>query len=170
MCHARQTAASAPGVCRVPNSVCRGKKLRMKSLLRCDDVFRLRAGLHSREAGGVPTSAQSLDKQHTGNQPLALDHRELLLVGKQIALCCHYVQIANKSPAIAAGGNVQSATRGIDGLLLRMLGLDQHAQSRDFVLPLLERAQDRLTVAGYIRVVACARKLHLRAARSTSET
>src|SRR6266851_2048651 len=107
----------------------KNKSFQRSGTLRRDDVFHFGFDLHSRKAGGIPASSERLDQQHAGNQPLPLDHRELL----------------------------------------RLLGLDQHAQSGDFVLYLLKSAKHRLAVTGDVRVIAGARKLHLSTARPSGE-
>src|SRR5258707_13443625 len=147
----------------------KNKSFQRSGTLRRDDVFHLGFDLHSRKAGGIPASAERLDQQHAGNQPLPLDHRELLLIGEQILLRSDHVQVADQATAITARRNGQRAPRGIHCELLRSLGLDQHAQSGDFVLYLLKSAKHRLAVTGDVRVIAGARKLHLSTARPSGE-
>src|SRR5258707_12004190 len=147
----------------------KNKSFQRSGTLRRDDVFHFGFDLHSRKAGGIPASSERLDQQHAGNQPLPLDHRELLLIGEQILLRSDHVQVADQATAITARRNGQRAPRGIHSELLRSLGLDQHAQSGDFVLYLLKSAKHRLAVTGDVRVIAGARKLHLSTARPSGE-
>src|SRR5436309_6100158 len=94
--------------------------------LRGDDVFEL--GLHpdGGETGGVPAAAEGFDEQDAGDQLLALDDGELLLVVEQILLRVDHIQITHEATGVPAVGDVQSTPSGVDGLLLRLLGLVQN--------------------------------------------
>src|SRR5260370_19623015 len=126
----------------------KNKSFQRSGTLRRDDVFPLGFDLHSRKAGGIPASSERLDQQHAGNQPLPLDHRELLLIGEQILLRGHHIQVADQTSAITARGNIQGAARRIYCLLLRLLGQSHHAHIGDFVPYLFLNAQNRLPVTG----------------------
>ena len=56
------------------------------SKLRRDDVAAMGFDLDDGEAGGVPAAAEGFDEQDAGDEALAVDYGELLLVLQQVLL------------------------------------------------------------------------------------
>src|SRR5262245_57407802 len=89
--------------------------------LRGYNVFEFWFDLNGGETGGIPSAAERFYKENTGNEFLAADDGHLLLVVEQILLGADDVEIADEAAFVAAFCDVQSAARGIHGVLLRFL-------------------------------------------------
>jgi hypothetical protein len=64
-------------------------------------VAELRFDLDSGEAGGIPTTAEGFDEEHSGDKALALDDGRLLLVIEEVLLGADDVKITDKSTGVA---------------------------------------------------------------------
>src|SRR5579871_4519720 len=89
--------------------------------LRSDDVAALGLDLDDGETGGVPAAAEGFDEQDAGDEALAVNDGELLLILQQVLLCGDDIEVVHQAALVAAGGNVEGATRCINGLLLFLL-------------------------------------------------
>ena len=98
-----------------------------------------------------------------------MDYGGLLFVLQQVLLGGDDVEVIDQAALIAAGGNIERAARGVNGLLLFLLRFAEDVERGEFVLHFLKRAEDGLAIVGDAGVPACARVLHLSAARSTGE-
>src|SRR4029077_7244044 len=94
--------------------------------LRSDNVFGVGFDLDGGEAGGVPSATERLYEKDPGDQLLALENGEFLFIAQDILLGGYDVEVTDQASLVAISGNVQAAARGVDGLLLRLIGLIEH--------------------------------------------
>ena len=72
------------------------------------------------EAGSIPTASQGFDEEDGSDQTLTLDYGYLLLVGQEILLRAHNIEIADKAADIPGVGEVELAARSSNGIGLRL--------------------------------------------------
>ena len=70
---------------------------------------------------------------------------------------------------VTAGGNIQCAAGGIDGLLLRADGLIEHRQAGDIVLHFAESVENGIAIRCHTGVVTRFGKLSLRASSTSGK-
>ena len=110
----------------------------IESRLWGNDVFFGGVNFYRGEAGGVPAAAERFDEKDAGDEALAVDHGGLLFVLQQILLRGDDVEIVDQAALVAAGGNVESAASGVNGLLLFLLRFAEDVERGEFVLHFLK--------------------------------
>src|SRR5258708_27156579 len=93
--------------------------------LRCDNVLEPWFDLQGGDARSIPTTAEGFDEENAGDEFLTANDGHLLLVVEQILLGVDDVEIADETAGVAAFGDGKGAARGVDGVLLRVLGFVQ---------------------------------------------
>src|SRR5258706_12091981 len=89
--------------CTIPATLKVGRHL---AFLRRYNVFEPRLHLNRRKTRCIPAAAEGLDEEHTGHQPLAVNHGEFLFIVEQILLCVYDVQVIHEAAGVAAAGDV----------------------------------------------------------------
>ena len=121
------------------------------------------------EAGGVPAAAEGFDQEDAGDEFLALQDGEFLFVAEEILLGGDDVEIADQAAGVAAGGDVESAARSVDGLLLGLIGLIENGEAGERILDFAEGFEHGAAIAGDGGVVIGLRELNLSAACASGE-
>src|SRR5882762_6237476 len=98
-----------------------------------------------------------------------MNYRELLFTVQQILLRVYDIQVTHEAAGVATAGDVQSASRRIDRLLLRLVRLVQHSQAGYVILHFAKSIQNAIAIKRHAGVVARFSKLHLRAPCSARE-
>src|SRR5260221_9123986 len=138
-------------------------------LLRGEDVFGVGLDLDGGKAGGVPAAAQGFDQKDASDELLALEDGEFLFVAEEILLGADDIEIADQAAGVAAGGDIESAARSVDGLLLGLKGLIEHGEAAEIVLNFLKGAENGSAVCGDPGVVIGWGELQLRTTGAAGE-
>ena len=79
------------------------------------------------------------------------------------------VEIADQTTSVTAGGDIESAARSVDGLLLRLIRLIENGEAGKRVLHFAEGFENGAAITRNGGVVIGLRELHLSAARASGE-
>src|SRR5580658_4599207 len=104
----------------------------------------------------LPSSAESLDELHGGEQAQLAQLRGFLFVLEDIALRVDHFEEIGESFFIAGRGNIQGLARRIYSFVLRGLLIFENAKPGESILDFLESHEHLLAIIGDRFIISCA--------------